>query len=139
MSVNLALASLLAAAPLPERLKQDDRQALQGEWHVVEVIQLGQPARTGETAFVFAGDGATSRMGGGAKGIEYGIRLGPSARPRTIDFTFGGEVSAVGVYELSGDMLKFCVRYPNDPVGRPQALEAREAGATLYVLKRVRK
>jgi uncharacterized protein (TIGR03067 family) len=133
----LLLTSALAA-PLPDRFR-DDRQALQGEWQVVEVIQLGQPTKTGETAFVFAGDGATSRMGGGAQGIEYGIRLGPGARPKTIDFTHQGTVSAVGVYELSGDSLKFCVRYPNDPVGRPQALEAREPGATLYVLTRVKK
>jgi uncharacterized protein (TIGR03067 family) len=134
MSVNLAVVALLAAAPLPERFR-DDRKAIQGEWEVVQVIQMGQPARTGETAFVFAGDGVTSR----GPGIEYGFRLDAKAQPRAIDFLHMGKVSAVGVYELSGDTLKFCVRYPNDPVGRPQALEAPTPGATLYVLTRVKK
>src|SRR5262249_5995705 len=134
MSISLTLAALFAAAPLPDRFR-DDRNAIQGEWQVVQVFQVGQPAKTGETGFVFAGDGVTAR----GTGFEYGFRLDPKAQPRAIDFIHMGKVTAVGVYELSGDMLKFCVRYPNDPVGRPQALEATTPGATLYVLKRVQK
>ena len=126
MSIPLALcllcgAVLAADAPRAAEKKQsDDARAIQGNWQLVR-HEVGDQARDEEASkrrFVF--DGNQFRLMEDDREVAKGtFKLDASRTPRTIDIeiTESSEPdsqgrTAVGIYELKGDELKWCTAQP---------------------------
>jgi uncharacterized protein (TIGR03067 family) len=127
-----------APAQKPDAPAQKDLSAtgdiskLQGTWSVVSGESIGEAAPKG------AFDGATVMFTGTKAtllGKEGTFEVDDSKRPRWIEFARAGS-KQVGIYELSGDDLKFCVGPTDD---RPKEFKTKpRTDHTLLVLKKKR-
>jgi uncharacterized protein (TIGR03067 family) len=103
-----------------------DREAVRGNWRVVELHVDGQRAAD-EDARRFsvsnAGDGTWALLHDGGEMVRGGSTIEPEAVPKRIDFTAtdaGGEVQHyLGVYELGDPVRKLCFARP----GRPRPVD----------------
>jgi uncharacterized protein (TIGR03067 family) len=114
-----------------------DLKKFEGTWAVEFLRRTGKDAPAeviGQLTFTFAGGKVTSRSGD--KQTQEGTyKIDPSKKPRHIDLTLNGKMSA-GIYAFEGDRLKLCLHHPKD---RPTEFSA-PAGSTsvLLVLKRAK-
>jgi uncharacterized protein (TIGR03067 family) len=140
LTLVVLLAGLLPGAPAPK--EKDDKELIQGVWKVVSADLGGrrQPeAQYASWRFVFTADKLVIKVEDRVN-AEYGLKLDPSQKPKTIDIRHQGGGDArteLGIYELDGDNLKIC----NDDPGlnRPsEFVSTAENGFELWILKRVK-
>jgi uncharacterized protein (TIGR03067 family) len=129
----LAFASLLLLAGCSKSkdvATSADLAKLQGSWNVVSGESNGEPPPKG----LF--DGATVRFSGKTAilmGKEGTFEIDESKQPHWIEFNRPGS-RQIGIYELSGDDLKFCVGPPDD---RPKEFKTKpRTDHTMMVLQR---
>ena len=112
-----------------------DLDKLQGKWKAEKMIFMGEEAPAE----------ATAKMVVSCKGNEFipadkpdepaTIKLGPSAKPKTIDLTEKNKKVSLGIYELDGDTLKLCFSEPGTE--RPKTFESPKGSKIAYlVMKR---
>jgi uncharacterized protein (TIGR03067 family) len=136
--VLLVLGSSAAAVPqqADKKTTAKDLQPLQGTWQQVSVLSNGQQedfVKGQEPILTIRDDTYTVQVNG--KQLEAGVlKIGPPARPRTIDLvaTDGDKKGRTypGIYEVSGNTLRACLA--RDDVARPSEFAAR-AGSGLFV------
>lgn len=144
-TTGIAAALTLAAVLLPISSRGDDaadRKALEGSWQGYIADPRGDrpgPVRFSEIAIT------TERIRGrqmdGKDMGEGTYRLGSNGRVHTIDsFGLAGEPrnkTFLGIYEIQGDTLRWCVANPGRP--RPEEFASRPGGGQfLMILKRQR-
>jgi RNA polymerase sigma factor (sigma-70 family) len=117
---------------------KEDKDAIQGTWKVEKVEEDGKDASDTKDGKMFRSKPLTIT---GDKIVREGLfemtyKLGPAARPKTIDLDNGGGKVWDGVYSLAGDTLKICA--PMMPGGaRPNEVASKVGSKTrLLVLKR---
>jgi len=150
--IGIALLSNLAALVLlvdaawgqgDEPAKNDQAQ-LQGEWVMVSGQRDGQAfSEDLRKSFkrVAKGDETTVTMGGQLF-LKAKFVLGPSKRPKTIDYSVTGGPYAgnmqLGIYEFDGDQIRFCFSTPGR--NRPTDFTTKQNdGRTLSLWKRATK
>jgi len=140
-TLALAAGRLVPAARADDADVKKGLEKLQGTWKV-ESITVGGNKAPKEAAekitLVVAGDKITVKDG--EKNEEATIKIDPTKKPPTIDFTPVKDVknTALGLYELDGDNLKLC--WIKDGKARPTAVESKEGSeVVLFVLKREKK
>jgi uncharacterized protein (TIGR03067 family) len=140
------IAVLLTAPVLlaPKDSEDAERKKFQGLWLVAAQEVGGKKVEAKKLAglkMTVAGDKMTTRDGTEVLD-ESTFRLGPGARPRTIDLTLTAGPhrgkSVRGIYKLEGDTLTVCVGEPNG--ARPKALVTKVgSGHMLLVFQRPKK
>ena len=138
----LAALALAAGAPPAGDAAAKDKAALQGTWQSLKEEMRGGPAPgdARDHRMVFTGD--EFKLVDGDKVLIRGTyTVDPTKTPRAMDMkiTEGAgpdpEAPAQGIYELSGDELKWCVAEPGT-AGRPDKFETKGTTHVLIHLKR---
>lgn len=119
-----------------------DRAALQGTWQSVSEEMRGGPAPGDprDHQMIFSGD--TFKLVEGEKVLIRGtFTVDPTKSPKVMELvvTEGAgpdpEAKALGIYELTGDELKWCVAEPGADA-RPEKFETKGTTNVLIRLKR---
>jgi uncharacterized protein (TIGR03067 family) len=142
---SLSLSALLGAAskPAATEKKVSDQQAIQGAWQPVREEMRGGPAPgdVREHRMIFAGDGFKLVSGADEVLLRGTFVLDPTKQPRRIEMKVsdgaGGnpEAPVHGIYELSGDELKWCAAEPG-AADAPTKFDTKGTTHVLIVLKR---
>jgi uncharacterized protein (TIGR03067 family) len=140
--IFIALAAcLLVGADSKEDALTKEMEKLQGEWSMVSGERDGQVLpedRVKSGKRVLKGDRITVTVAGQVF-LKAKITIDPTKKPKTIDYTITdgpnkGKMQ-LGIYELDGDMVKFCSSPPEGE--RPTEFTSKEgSGRTLSVWKR---
>jgi uncharacterized protein (TIGR03067 family) len=120
---------------------QSDLDRMQGTWEVVALIEKGKETPQAELdalTIVIAKDLFTT-LEKGEPVVKYRIKLDPTKKPKTIDFTHLAEKekdkTEPGIYQLEQGLLKLVL--DEDKKGRPTVFEGKEtASYSVMVLKR---
>lgn len=136
-------ASTLCSAPVPkEKEKTRDEDAILGTWAIEKFDSGGapngpSPEEIANIKFIFKKDGKLA-MTGGPNGEERDAeyKLDPAAKLKTIDMTLDGR-TALGLYELDGDILKLCVA-EGDNAARPEQFKADGKRISVVTFKRLK-
>ena len=150
LAVLLPATMLLATAGATGRFTaDDDKAALQGTWQCVSSEIDGEKQPDDEVkpyTLVFDGEKMTVNKAG-ERVMKGSVKLDPAQSPRHIDFKLEENPNnpddvgktLPGIYELSGDELKWCFTLP-DRSERPKDFKT-EAGSSRVsaVLKREKK
>jgi uncharacterized protein (TIGR03067 family) len=133
---------LLLGADAPKDDAKKDKDKLQGTWKAVTVAARGQSQDdTEEHRLIFSGDEFRVKKGEETM-IEGKFKIDSSKKPKEIDMEFvegkrdnlKGK-TALGIYELNGDTLKWCWNQPGGE--RPKEFSSQAADVHLLVtLKR---
>jgi uncharacterized protein (TIGR03067 family) len=140
--ISFAALVLAADAP-PSDAAAKDKAALQGTWQSVREEMRGgaAPGDARDHRMVFAGD--TFRFVKGDETLIRGtFKLDPTKTPKVMEMviTEGAgpdpEVPTHGIYELTGDGLKWCAAEPGTD-GRPEKFDTKGTTNVTVELKRV--
>lgn len=131
----VALTLLIAAAcgksdrPATPTGVTGDLESIQGTWSVVRYEMDGEPLPIKDDQMVFAGEKCSLIEEKGKHQVEESFKLGPAAKPKTIDLTSTSKVTefqpigqektppkvlkteteiSEGIYTLEGDTLTIC-------------------------------
>ncbi len=132
--ITLALPALLVAAPVPkDKEKPKDEDAILGTWKIEKFDAGGgpggpPPGELDKIRFVFEKDGKMKFVGGpGGADAATTYKIDPTAKVKTLDLTMtrpGDQPqTALGIYELDGDTLKWCMAEGPDKA-RPEEMKA---------------
>jgi uncharacterized protein (TIGR03067 family) len=142
VSVFAAVRSQAADGEAKEEAVAKDLEAFKGTWRLIAKEENGKKFSEEEIKDVIAtndGAGKVSVRHGDKVMGEATVKLNPTTKPKTIDFTFTeGEQKGKtrpGIYEIDGDTFRVCVARPGDE--RPAEFSAKAgSGRTLVVYKR---
>lgn len=142
-SVLLILAFLYSATCLQSDEPVPDIKQLQGTWEVVEFTVNGKAIPAQErVGMKFEVADTTMKMFAKDREAVFKIKLDPSVKPHTIDYTaqdgpFKGKTN-YGIYEIQGDDLKLCMH--NDNAEKPPTEFKSVEGdkLALIILKRAK-
>jgi uncharacterized protein (TIGR03067 family) len=141
VALSVSLAAGVPAGGQDKVGTTGDRQRLAGAWKAVSLESEGRPqgkAAYVNTTMTFEGD-AVSLAEQGYAPVVMRFKLDPAASPKSIDLILQdgprkGETMA-GIYELSGDELRICLRIGRP--GRPTAFQTRAGDNNeLFTLRR---
>jgi uncharacterized protein (TIGR03067 family) len=134
--------SLLLGADAPEDDVKKDKEKLQGTWKAVTAQRRGESDPTAEEhRLIFSGDEFSVKKGEETM-IKGKYQIDPSKKPKEIDMEFietkrdslKGK-TALGIYELDGNTLKWCWNRPGGQ--RPKTFSSEAEDEHLLVtLKR---
>jgi uncharacterized protein (TIGR03067 family) len=141
----LVIVVFVAVAPAAaEDATKKEMAQLEGEWSMVsgEANGAAMPDATVKTGKRVAKDGETTISIGGQLYFKAKFSIDPAKKPRAIDYTMTeGPTKGkthLGIYELDGDTVKFCLAAPGKD--RPTEFTAKEGSQnTLSVWKRLKK
>jgi uncharacterized protein (TIGR03067 family) len=134
---------LLLGADAPNDDVKKEKEKLQGTWKAVTVEQNGESKEDAEDhRLIFAGDEFTIKRGDQAI-LKGKFKIDPSKNPKEIDMDITEaqkeqlkDKTAVGIYSLDGDTLKWCVTEPGC-ADRPKEFSGTAGSKQLMVtLKR---
>ncbi len=139
--VTLAAVCLLLGADDPQEAVKKDLMKLQGEWSMISAKQDGEEA----TKDLVKGskrvckDDELTVMIDDRIYMRAKIVVDPAKKPKAIDYTvtegFNKGKRLLGIYEVDGDMVKFCFARPEKE--RPKEFTADTgSGHTYSVWKR---
>jgi uncharacterized protein (TIGR03067 family) len=140
LALLVAFLSLAPLAPAADAPADKDSKALQGTWQA-KTQRRGEeseaPERTQRHQLVIEGN-KFKIVRDGQDHIKGTLKADPSAKPATIDFTIteaadSGDATGkvvLGIYELSGDELKWCSAQPG-ATDRPTGFDT---SGTQYML-----
>jgi uncharacterized protein (TIGR03067 family) len=140
LAVVFALFSSLAlGADLSrDEIVKKDMGLLQGEWSMVAGERDGQelPDKVLKTGKRIARGDLTTISINDTTMMKGTFVIDPTQSPKTIDYVLteghNKGKSQLGIYELNGDTLKFCVAAVG--LKRPTAFEAKEGSGWSYVV-----
>ncbi len=136
-------AGLLLGADDPKPTAGSDKDRLQGTWQAVSSQNDGRDDPDAQAhRLTFAGETFTIRRDGHVM-IKGTFRIDPDKKPKTIDMILTEAPrddqrgkTALGIYELDGDTLKWCVGRPGEGE-RPKEFAAKDGSRRMFVtLKR---
>src|SRR5262249_36521393 len=110
----------------------------QGSWTVTSALVNGKPEVEIQGGKFLFKDGKLTLRARDQVIVELSCKVDPTKKPRAIDLTFtreGKEETALGIYELEGDVLKLCLRKPTEK-GRPTEFASKDETIALIELKR---
>lgn len=134
----------LAAGAAPDDAAKKDLALLQGEWSMVSFEIDGRksaPEDVKKGKRICQGN-ETTLTSDGQLFFKARFTLDPTKKPKAIDYmslegAWNGK-SLQGIYEVEGDMLKFCLAEPG--VDRPKEFSANQgSGHVVVVWKRDKK
>ena len=131
----------LAAGAAPDDAAKKDLGQMQGEWSMVSFEFDGRPStpedvKKGKRT---CQGNETTLTSDGQLIFKAKFTLDPTKKPRAIDYqslegAWNG-MSLLGIYEVEGDTLKFCMN--KDQTGRPAEFSSKAGSNTVVlVLKR---
>jgi uncharacterized protein (TIGR03067 family) len=124
--------------PAGEKGKKSDADFIQGDWAVEDAIDDGNPlpAELRENVrFTVKGDKIDISLNGE---VAFGgkFKLDSSKKPKTIDIDGPDGMTLVGIYEINGEKMRFCVVESGKQ--RPKEFSGDAGtGAKLVTLKRL--
>jgi uncharacterized protein (TIGR03067 family) len=134
----MVLAIGLTASAAAEDTAKAELEKFQGEWQMVSSIRDGKevPAAAVEKITRIIKGNHYTLLNDGKEIFKGTIKVDPSKNPKAIDAARdGNDTTALGIYELEGDMQKVCLATPGKD--RPAKFDGSEGtGNTLTVWKR---
>ena len=134
-----------AKAPVPRAKPKEDKEMLQGTWHIVEANAGGKHQAieiSKEQVWVFTGDRLVINYDDKSR-LEMSYQIDPKQKPKAIDLSPADEREKgyvfKGIYELDGDRLKlYYSRNVAPDAKRPERFhpEVEDRGMRSFVLKR---
>jgi uncharacterized protein (TIGR03067 family) len=128
----------LAAGAAPDDAVKKDLAQMQGEWSMVSFEIDGKPSppedvKKGKRT---CQGNETTLTSEGQLVIKAKFTLDPAKKPKAIDYmslegAWNG-MALLGIYELEGDTLKFCVAEPG--VDRPKEFSAKQGSRQILVV-----
>jgi uncharacterized protein (TIGR03067 family) len=121
-----------------------DLQALEGTWRIEKVTQDGTAAPEGSLKqLTMTIKDAKYSVSADGKEVETGtIKLDPSKKPKAIEFDIASGndkgKTQLGVYELKGDTVTFCMARPGAKERPSELASTKENRTILTVLKRAK-
>jgi uncharacterized protein (TIGR03067 family) len=135
---------ILVGADGAQDATKNEMAQLEGKWSMVsgEANGLSMPKETVQSCKRVAKDGETTITIGGQVYFKAKFSIDPTKKPKAIDYNMTeGPTKGrthLGIYELDGDMVKFCFAAPGKD--RPTEFTAKEGSQrTLSVWKRDKK
>lgn len=123
----------------PTTMVEADRQALRGNWRIIELHVDGQRSADEEArrlTVVNAGDGSWTLLRDGAEFIRGTSTIDPAATPKAIDFTAtdpdGERQEYQGIYEPGDPIRRICFGRPGRP--RPVAFTSTPDDEQLLIV-----
>jgi uncharacterized protein (TIGR03067 family) len=138
----LAAVGFLVAADDPKEDARKDLEHFKGAWQIVSAEREGQKTDDlNKTKLLVTGD-TFAVQENGQELFTGTVKLDPSKNPKTIDWMIasgdGKGQTALGIYTLDGDNLKFCWGQPGKD--RPAAFTTKAGSRDMVViLKREKK
>lgn len=136
----VAFAAAAVAAPVPKPAPPADLKALEGKWVVVTRDTGSGHSRLindGATFTVEFKDGEVSAGTADQKWFaNRPFTVDASKSPKRIDIPMKRAADRLGIYDLDGDILTWCVPF-HDDLQRPSEFKGTD-GCPCYVLKRVK-
>jgi uncharacterized protein (TIGR03067 family) len=127
------LVSMMAGPAAADDAGGKGIKALVGTWTLVSVDNGKEPKQMEGFRFIISEKSIEMRAPNGAmKNMGIITRLDPTAQPSQIDLK-NGAATGLGIYELSGDVLKLVVRDPSQE--RPREFKGTPQGI-LFLLRR---
>jgi uncharacterized protein (TIGR03067 family) len=114
---------LSAGLFLPGQSARDELGMLQGEWVLLETADAKRTDPGADSICMVISDQTMTMLFSGVETNRGSLVLGFTRGVRTIDMKFANGRVVLGVYELIGDMLTFCVSEPRN--ARPGSLAPR--------------
>ena len=114
----LACLCIVAADDKQKDLAKKDIAQLQGEWTMVSGERDGQalPENIVSSAKRIVKDDEITLIINDQTYLKAKFKIDPTKKPKTIDYTItegqNKDAKQVGIYELSGDNVKFCFSSP---------------------------
>lgn len=119
---------LLMAADAKDDAVKKDTEAMQGKWQLVSLERDGKSVDVPKDAVRVVKDDTYTITPRPGVTIEGTYKIDPTAKPKTIDITpttsDNKGKTALGIYEIDGDMLKICWA----PSGKDRPTEFKERG-----------
>jgi uncharacterized protein (TIGR03067 family) len=132
---------LFAAGKDKEAAVKKDREKMKGTWTVVRLVMSGEKVPEGELTklkILIASDGAMTVQRNGKTIIKNTNKIDPTKKPKTIDVSYTmGDLkaqSALGIYEIDGDTIKYCRAAPGKD--RPSEFAAKEGSESIFAIYR---
>jgi uncharacterized protein (TIGR03067 family) len=138
----LVSAFLLCLVTGAGRVAPDDKASLQGVWSAESMEADGKPAPAEVVKWMrltFKGDNVLFRGNfGDDREEECSFKIDATKSPRHFDFTPPNQEKPIlGIYEITGDKLRICLRHGGSSAGRPTEFSTKpESGLILTVFKR---
>jgi uncharacterized protein (TIGR03067 family) len=108
--------SFLAAANDPKAGASGELLKLNGAWKITSVEREGQKIDDFTNTQLSVKDAILAVSENGKLLFEGAVKLDPSKTPKAIDWSIDGgdgkSLTALGIYALDGDNLKFCWSQP---------------------------
>ena len=129
---------LFLGADAPKDDVKKDKDKLQGTWKAVTAQERGESKEdAGDHRLIFSGDEFSVKKGDETI-IKGKFKIDSSKKPKQIDMEitdaskekFNGK-TAVGIYELDGDTLKWCA---NEPGGAERPKKFSSDAETKHIL-----
>jgi uncharacterized protein (TIGR03067 family) len=128
----------LVAGAAPDDAVKKDLAQLQGEWSMVsfEIDGKASPPEDVKKGRRTCRGNETTLTSDGQLLIKAKFTLDPAKKPKAIDYqsldgVWNG-MSLLGIYEVEGDTLKFCVAEPG--VDRPKEFSAKQGSRQILVV-----
>lgn len=139
LAVVVLVSAAAAPVPVPGPLERA-KQAIQGEWQVVEAVGGGRQHPVRRAKIVVAGDRLELHNPDPMGTVVF--TLDPAANPSAIDLgpTDGTKPGLLkGIYSLNNDRLILCLEL-TDGAERPKEFKSpKDSTIMLYTLERVKK
>jgi uncharacterized protein (TIGR03067 family) len=130
---------LFAAGDKKEAAVKKDREKMKGTWKVASLVMDGKKVPGEELQklkILIGADGAMTVQREGETIIKTTNKIDPTKKPKAIDVTFTmGELkdkSALGIYEIDGDTIKYCRASPGKD--RPAEFSSKEGSGTIFAV-----
>jgi uncharacterized protein (TIGR03067 family) len=135
----LGTSFLLADSKDKEAAIKKDREKMKGTWSVVRVEMDGEKVPEGELTKLkiqIAADGAMTVRSEGKTFIQTTTRIDPTTKPKAIDVTYTlgdfKDQSARGIYEIDGDIVKYCRSAPGKD--RPSEFATKKGSGAIFAI-----
>jgi uncharacterized protein (TIGR03067 family) len=139
------MAGVEARSPVGDDAAKKDLAQMQGVWNVTELVEKGEklPAKDLTPVKVVILASKMTLTDDGVFREEITLKFNAAQKIRAVDFVYtkGPNVgkSELGIYEINGDTIKFCVNETKDGARPVAFVSTKNNGCSVAVLQRVKK
>ena len=139
LALVLVGTATLPAAGKKEKAIKKDLGKMKGTWTVASLVMNGEKLPEEELKklkILIGADGSMTVQRDGTTIIKTSCKIDPTAKPKAIDVTFTqGDLkgqTALGIYEIAVDTIKYCRGGPGKD--RPEEFSSKEGSGIIFAI-----